>query len=122
MKLEVTVREECVIFELIGSIGLFGSFSFEPYVHKYFLLKSSPKQLIVDCKQLKHINSSGLHALLKLYYSALEYGTEVVFCNIQDNVAYTFSLGGVTDIFTIKPTVEEALLYFSELNSPSKKH
>ncbi len=61
----------------------------------------SVTELIIDCKEVDYISSSGLRLLLSLQKIMNKQGSMKI-CNINDTVAEIFEVTGFSDILTIE--------------------
>ena len=63
------------------------------------LLNSDGKDIIIDCKELEYIASSGLRLLLGILKKAQDVGSHVVLKNVNDVVKDVLDLTGFVSIF-----------------------
>jgi anti-sigma B factor antagonist len=73
------------------------------------LIQNGEVNFVVDLKDLKFINSSGLGMLLTLLTKARKSGGEVVLANIPEQVSNLLVITKLTAIFKAGETVEEAI-------------
>ena len=66
------------------------------------LYQSNGKDVIIDCKNLDYIASSGLRILLGLLKSAKAKGNKVVLKDLNDEIKEVFKMTGFIDIFDIE--------------------
>ena len=69
--------------------------------------KGAP-QVFLDLSQVEFIDSSGLGAMLSVL-KRMEKGKELVVCGLTEPVASMFKLTRMDRVFTIHPSVEEAV-------------
>ena len=63
------------------------------------LYNSDGKDVIIDCKGLEYIASSGLRILLSILKGAKTSGSRVVLRNVNDDIKNVFKLTGFISIF-----------------------
>ena len=73
------------------------------------LIQHGEANFVVDLKDLKFINSSGLGMLLTLLTKARKSGGEVVLANIPEQVSNLLLITKLTNIFKTGESVDEAI-------------
>ena len=63
------------------------------------LYNSEGKDVVIECKNLEYIASSGLRILLGILKGAKAAGSSVVLRNVNDDIKNVFKLTGFIDIF-----------------------
>ena len=63
------------------------------------LYKSAGKDVIIECKELEYIASSGLRILLNILKGAKAGGSRVVMSHVNDDIKNVFKLTGFIDLF-----------------------
>lgn len=63
------------------------------------LYQSNGKDVIIDCKGLEYIASSGLRILLSILKGAKATGSKVTLSNVNDDIKNVFKLTGFISIF-----------------------
>ena len=63
------------------------------------LLEATDKDVIIDCKGLEYIASSGLRILLSILKGAKATGSRVVLRDVSDDIKNVFKLTGFISIF-----------------------
>ena len=63
------------------------------------LYQSSGKDVIIDCKGLEYIASSGLRILLSILKAAKAAGSKVIMRDVNDDIKNVFKLTGFISIF-----------------------
>ena len=66
------------------------------------LYQSNGKDVIIDCKNLEYIASSGLRILLGILKGAKATGSKVVLKDVNDDIKNVFKLTGFINIFTFE--------------------
>ena len=63
------------------------------------LYKGDGRDVIIECKGLEYIASSGLRILLSILKGAKAGGSKVTLRNVNDDIKNVFSLTGFIDLF-----------------------
>ena len=63
------------------------------------LYTSDGKDVVIDCKDLEYIASSGLRILLSILKGAKSNGSKVVMRSVNDDIKNVFQLTGFIDLF-----------------------
>ena len=63
------------------------------------LYQSNGKEVVIDCKGLEYIASSGLRILLSILKGAKAGGSRVVLRDVNDDIKNVFNLTGFISIF-----------------------
>ena len=66
------------------------------------LYSTSGKDVIIDCKGLEYIASSGLRILISILKGAKAGGSKVVLKNMNEDIKSVFKLTGFINIFEIE--------------------
>lgn len=66
------------------------------------LLNSEGKEVVLDCKGLEYISSSGLRVLLSILKHAQSVGSRVVLRNVNDVIRDVLDISGFISIFDIE--------------------
>jgi anti-anti-sigma factor len=66
------------------------------------LLDSMGKEIVLDCKELEYISSSGLRVLLSILKQAQSVGSRVVLKNVNDVIHDVLDISGFISIFDIE--------------------
>ena len=66
------------------------------------LLDSNGKEIVLDCKELEYISSSGLRVLLSILKQAQTVGSRVVLKNVNDVIHDVLDISGFISIFDIE--------------------
>ena len=66
------------------------------------LLESKGKEIVLDCKDLEYISSSGLRVLLGILKKAQSVGSHVVLKNVNDVIRDVLVISGFISIFNIE--------------------
>ena len=66
------------------------------------LIQAAGGTIILDCKELSYISSSGLRIFLALRKAAAEKGGKVIVRNISDAIRSVFMMTGFLNLFEIQ--------------------
>lgn len=77
---------------------------------KYFgtLINENENNIIVDCKEMDYINSSGLRILIMSLKKQVAKGKKLLLCNMQKNIKEVFQFSGFTNLFDIELDLDAA--------------
>jgi len=73
------------------------------------LFESGTKELVVDLKEVRFIDSSGLGSLVSGYKNASTHQGSIKLCSLQTQVKSMFELTRLHRVFDIYQTIDEAL-------------
>lgn len=73
------------------------------------IIEKGEKEIVVDCSGLLYISSSGLRVLLMALKKTSSLKGKLHLCCLQENIREIFEISGFNSIFSIFPTLEEAL-------------
>jgi len=104
---DVPGKEGVKIVELEGEIDISNSQKILDIMLP--LIEEGNKFFIIDFSQLKHINSSGMFNFLRCFSKLKEKGGWLRFVNIGKAIREVLDSLGITRVFTIYGSVEEAL-------------
>ena len=65
--------------------------------------------IVVDLKDLRYIDSSGIHALLDAYHTFAHDGRSIVLAAVPPMVRRIFEIVGLEQMIPVFPTVETAV-------------
>lgn len=63
------------------------------------LLACNDKDILLDCKFLDHIASSGLRIILTILQNSKDHGHKVYIKDLRDNIKEAFKITGFTKLF-----------------------
>lgn len=66
------------------------------------LLEAQNKEIILECKALDYISSSGLRIFLSIRKEAAAHGSKVIVRNINSNIRQVFVMTGFISLFEIE--------------------
>lgn len=73
------------------------------------LFNNGEKNLILNCKEMNYISSSGLRVFLVAQKKAIALNGKLMLCNLQPGIQEIFRISGFSNLFKIFETQEEAL-------------
>lgn len=101
------VKKDVPVFHLTGEItGDAEDLLMETYEK---LDASGESRLLLDFKDTKYINSSGIAILIQLITTATEKGQKVEFSGMSSHFRKVMDIVGLTDFVRMYDTLEEAL-------------
>jgi stage II sporulation protein AA (anti-sigma F factor antagonist) len=107
MNVDINQQEGFLVIKLEGRLDTAQSSSIE----KKFLeiLDQGHNKIILDCKYLDYISSSGLRIFLIAQKRMLGVSGTLVICCLQPHIREVFDISGFSMIFSISPDLETAL-------------
>lgn len=89
-----------VIVGLEGRLDTIASQEIAPQMNE--LAEDAGKTIILDCKELSYISSSGLRIFLTLRKAAAEKGGKVIVRSISNEIRSVFMMTGFLNLFEIQ--------------------
>jgi len=105
--------------EIDGSIDATTIQNFQQVMDK--LIERGVKNLILDCTNVKYINSTGLGTLLKYADTFESMSGHIAFCRVPSKVMLVMEMLGFNALFNIVPDEATALRSFSGVAAPPTK-
>lgn len=107
MKVDVAQQGEYLVISLQGRLDTIQA---DPVEKKMLeILDQGYNRVILDCKQLDYISSSGIRIFLIVQKRLITTGGTLKICNLQPNIQEIFEMSGFSMIFSIHPGIEHAL-------------
>lgn len=100
MEIKITREKKKVTAELIGRLDTPASQEFGPQIEA--LKADAAGTIVLDCKELTYISSSGLRLFLTLRKEAAERGGNVIISHIRDEIRSVFRMTGFLNLFEIE--------------------
>lgn len=97
MTTKIEEREGKYLATLVGEMDTAAATEAEEVLKP--LYQSDGKDVIIDCKGLEYIASSGLRILLSILKGAKATGSRVVLRDVSDDIKNVFKLTGFISIF-----------------------
>ena len=77
------------------------------------LIENNHMEIILDCKDLEYISSSGLRVMLKGLKQMETIKGRLTICNLQPQITQIFKISGFDHLFEIYPELNQALASFN---------
>lgn len=107
MEIRHSREQKIEILELVGRLDNASTPALELEIDK--LRESAEEKLLVDLRKLVFVSSTGLAALLKLAKQMQTGQRELVLCELGDAVKQVFDVTGITSLFSITGSKDEAV-------------
>ncbi len=107
MNLTSEVIQSHLVLRVDGRLDTTQSDGFEKQVMD--MLKEDHKKVVLDCKGLNYISSSGLRVFLILQKKMSAEGGALKICNLQPSIKEIFDMSGFSMIFSIYDDLDAAL-------------
>lgn len=107
MKVSVNKSSENVIVAIEGRLDTTQSDAFEKQLME--VIESGQTKIILDCKGLDYISSSGLRVFLIAQKKMMAASGKLMLCNLQPGIKEIFEVSGFSMIFSIHPDLETAI-------------
>ena len=108
MKIGTENKGQYILITLIGRLDTSNYNELEEVLSKHFLDKKA--NIIVDCKDLDYVSSSGLRIFLYGLKQATMRNGFFHICCLQENIFEVFKISGFQSIFKIFSTLEDCLI------------
>jgi anti-anti-sigma factor len=106
MEIIETTADGVVTLALIGRLDGTSSLGFEARVFRQ--IEAGHHRMIIDMAQLDFINSVGLRVFMAAAKLLKPLDGRMVLCALQPSIQHLFDVAGLSTIFTIAATREEA--------------
>ncbi len=100
MKIEISEQKGGMMAVLTGRLDTPAAIKIQQEMAP--LMENADKEIILDCKGLEYISSSGLRLFLSLRKETVAKGGKVIIENINDDVKKVFMMTGFYNLFEIK--------------------
>ena len=100
MELIINETDNEVVTRLVGRLDTPASQDIAADVQS--LLEEAGKTIILDCKEMSYISSSGLRIFLTLRKAAADKGGHIVVRDINDDIRGVFMMTGFLNLFEIQ--------------------
>ena len=99
MKITIKNEEGRLVGELIGDLDNTASSIAEKELAP--LLECDDRDIVLECRELDYISSSGLRILLNIYKNARRSGHRAFIRNLNEDVTEVFRIGGFLQLFEL---------------------
>ena len=100
MKTSIEELEGKIVATLEGELDTAAAFEVEKEMQP--LYNSNGRDIIIECKGLEYIASSGLRILLGILKSAKAGGNKVTLRNMNDDIKNVFKMTGLINLFDVE--------------------
>lgn len=100
------IENNISIVELTGKIDTYNSPEFEALVNA--AVEDGTNKIIIDCKELSYISSSGLRIMLQGLKKITSANGKFAVCGLNENISEVFKIAGFANIFKIFDDVKAA--------------
>jgi anti-sigma B factor antagonist len=104
---EVRQQDDAVVVSLQGDIDL----NTAPEVHKTLVdvCQDEPKRIVVNCRDVSYIDSSGIGTLVEVFRRARSFDGKLLLCCLNDRVYSVLEITRLDKIFAVYKSEAEAL-------------
>lgn len=99
MKITIKNEDGRLVGELIGDLDNTASSMAEKELAP--LLECDDRDIVLECRELDYISSSGLRILLNIYKNARRSGHRAFIRNLNEDVTEVFRIGGFLQLFEL---------------------
>lgn len=99
LKMTEEILSDSVKVTLNGEIDIYTSNELKEKL--YSIVDTNQKDLIIDCKELNYIDSTGLGIFVGALKKAKQYEKKIVIVNLKDNIKKLFTITGLDKVFQI---------------------
>lgn len=100
MKLTIEKKDNVILGELEGRLDTAASQQFATEMAP--LLENADKEIVLDCKKMEFISSSGLRLFLSLRKATIARGGNVTIIGVSSEIKQVFQITGFHSLFTFK--------------------
>ena len=100
MKVEIQEKDQMMVAQLSGRLDT--AVSQEVSTQLQPLVDNADKTLVLDCKELEYISSSGLRIFLTIRKAAAAKGGKVIVKDINTDIRQVFMMTGFLNLFEIQ--------------------
>lgn len=100
LKISYEHSDEAVKVTLAGEVDIYTSQKFKEKL--YDIVDSTKSDLVIDCKELNYIDSTGLGILVGTLKKSKLYGKKVCISNLKENIKKLFLITGLDKVFIIE--------------------
>jgi anti-anti-sigma factor len=77
------------------------------------LLRKAPKDILIDCRDIEFMDSSGFGSLVSALKRVREHGKQLYLCSLNSQLRMVLELTGTDGVFPIFPSRRECLEFVS---------
>lgn len=105
---ETQVKDNLLICRVKGEIDLYNAKMLKDKVNDYIEDHDTVNNLVLDIMNVKYIDSTGLGILIGIKRRVTENGGNLALVLTEERIIQLFSITGLSNIFTIVSSLEEA--------------
>ena len=110
MKIDVRKRDDVTILDIQGKITIGGDLALREAIHQ--AVESGAKKIVVDLRDVKTIDSSGVGELVSSYTTVKKAGGRVKLVNLGPKVQDVLTITQLITVFDVYDTEDEAVRSF----------
>lgn len=95
-----TKTDDYVKVSLSGEVDIYTSQELKDNLYR--VVESNKKDLIIDCKELNYIDSTGLGIFVGALKKAKQYEKKITIINLKENIKKLFIITGLDKIFEVE--------------------
>lgn len=99
MEVKIIEKDQVLVAELAGRLDT--AVSQEVSIQLQPLVDNADKTLVLDCKKLEYISSSGLRIFLTIRKAAAAKGGKVIVRDISSEIRQVFMMTGFLNLFEV---------------------
>lgn len=107
MNIKSEKKQNFIVLKIEGRIDTVRSSVLEKEINQLF--EKGEKNLILNCKEMNYISSSGLRVFLVAQKKAISLDGKLYLSNLQPGIQEIFRISGFSNLFKIFETQETAL-------------
>lgn len=92
--------DDYIKVSLSGEVDIYTSQKLKDNLYR--VVESNKKDLIIDCKELNYIDSTGLGIFVGALKKAKQYEKKITIINLKDNIKKLFIITGLDKIFEVE--------------------
>jgi anti-sigma B factor antagonist len=92
--------DDYVKVTLSGEVDIYTSQELKENLYR--VVEANKKDLIIDCKELNYIDSTGLGIFVGALKKAKQYEKKITITNLKDNIKKLFIITGLDKIFEVE--------------------
>lgn len=104
------VQPPTVVVRLHGPLDTVAAYTFQEKMHA--LIQSGVVRFIIDFEQLEYISSAGIGVFPGMATELQSHDGHMIFVHVPEKTYKLFEMIGLTALFTITDTVDEAMKEF----------
>ena len=104
MNVNITQKDGVLVAEFAGRLDTAAAQEVSPQIQP--LLDGADKTIILDCKELEYISSSGLRIFLTIRKAAAAKGGKVIVRDISNEIRQVFMMTGFLNLFEVTSSTE----------------